>query len=111
MPLGVPELIILGGLVVLPLALCLVAVWRLKLRSSRMGYASLGAYLAAAPRTDAEKRDAVNLALQGLVLCFLGVIFAPLVLVGLVPLFYGGRKLTFASLGLGLVDDGESRRR
>ena len=92
MPLGVPELIILGGVVVLPLALCLVAVWRLKLRSGRMGYASLGAYLAAAPRTDAEKRDAVNLALQGLVLCFLGVIFAVLVTVALVLYFaYGGK--------------------
>ena len=26
-------------------------------------------------------------------------------LVGLVPLFYGGRKLVYASMGLGLVDD------
>jgi hypothetical protein len=29
----------------------------------------------------------------------LGLIFAPLVLVGLVPLLYGGRKLVYASLG------------
>jgi hypothetical protein len=40
----------------------------------------------------------------------LGLIFAPLVLVGLVPLFYGGRKLVYASMGLGLVDDGEPPR-
>jgi hypothetical protein len=34
------------------------------------------------------------------------MIFSPLVLVGLVPLFYGGRKLAYAWMGLGLVDDG-----
>ena len=39
--------------------------------------------------------------------CVLGVVFAPFVLIGLVPLFYGGRKLVYASMGLGLVDDGE----
>ena len=28
---------------------------------------------------------------------------------GLIPLFYGGRKLVYASMGLGLVDDGDQR--
>ena len=37
----------------------------------------------------------------------LGLLFPPLVLVGLMPLFYGGRKLVYASMGLGLVDDGD----
>jgi hypothetical protein len=41
------------------------------------------------------------------VLCLLGLLFPPFVLVGLVPLFYGGRKLVYASMGLGLVDDGD----
>jgi hypothetical protein len=41
------------------------------------------------------------------VLCLLGLIFPPLLLVGLFPFFYGARKLVYASLGLGLVDDGE----
>ncbi len=43
--------------------------------------------------------------MKGLVVALLGLIFAPIVLVGLVPLFYRGRKLAYATLGLGLVDD------
>jgi len=69
------------------------------------GYPSRAAYLRAAPRTDAEKRDAVDLTLRGIALCVLGGLFAPFVLVGLIPLFYGGRKVVYASMGLGLVDD------
>lgn len=42
-------------------------------------------------------------------LCLLGLLFAPIVLVGLIPLFYGGRKLMYASMGLGLVDDADQR--
>jgi hypothetical protein len=61
----------------------------------------------AAPRSDEEKRDAADLALKGLVFCVLGLIFAPFVLIGLIPLFYGGRKLVYASMGLGLVDDAD----
>jgi hypothetical protein len=45
------------------------------------------------------------MALKGLVIALLGLIFAPVVLVGLVPLFYGGRKLAYATMGLGLVED------
>ena len=75
-------------------------------RNARLaGYGSLGAYLRAAPRTDAEKRDAVDLALKGVVLCLLGLLFAPLLLIGLVPLFYGTRKVVYGSMGLGIVDD------
>jgi hypothetical protein len=37
----------------------------------------------------------------------LGLLFSPIVLVGRIPLFYGGRKLVYASMGLGLVDDGD----
>jgi hypothetical protein len=59
------------------------------------------------PRSDAEKQDAADLALKGLVLCVLGLLFSPLVVVGVIPLFYGGRKLVYASMGLGLVDDGD----
>ena len=69
------------------------------------GYGSLGAYLRAAPRTDEEKRDAVDLALKGLVLCLLGLLFAPLLLIGLLPLFYGTRKVVYGSMGLGIVDN------
>jgi hypothetical protein len=100
--LGVPELLIL-----LPLLLPVGFVVGFVRRAKRLGYPSVRAYLRAAPRTDDEKRDAVNLAMKGLVVALLGVLFAPIVLIGLVPLFYGGRKLAYASLGLGLVDDAD----
>jgi hypothetical protein len=75
-------------------------------RASEHGYPSTFAYLRAAPRTDAEKQDAADLALKGLVICLLGLILPLLLLIGLFPLFYGARKLVYASMGLGLVDDG-----
>lgn len=101
-PLGVPELIALAPLVILPT----LVVWGGVRRGRRLGYSSLGAYLAATPGTDEEKRDAADMAMKGLVIALLGIVFAPLVLVGVVPLFYGGRKVVYATLGLGLVDDG-----
>ena len=79
-------------------------------RARHLGYPSTRAYLRAAPRSDEEKRDAADLALKGAVLSILGAIFAPFVLAGLVPLFYGGRKLVWAYMGLGLVDDAEAPR-
>ncbi len=69
------------------------------------GYPSLSAYLKAAPQTDQEKQAAVDLALKGVVICLLGLIVPPLLLVGLFPLFYGVRKIIYASMGLGLLDD------
>ena len=106
---GIPELLIIL-LFALPalLALLIVVVFWLRLpqAAKRFGYPSTFAYLRAAPRSDAEKRDAADMTLKGLVWCLLGLIFSPLVLVGLVPLFYGGRKLAYAWMGLGLVDDG-----
>jgi hypothetical protein len=100
--LGIPELLIL-----LPLLLPVGFVVGFVRRAKRLGYPSVGAYLRAVPRTDVEKHDAVNLAMKGLVVALLGVLFAPIVLIGLVPLFYGGRKVAYASLGLGLVDDAD----
>jgi hypothetical protein len=38
------------------------------------------------------------------------MIFPPAVLLGIFPLFYGGRKLAYAWMGLGLVDDAEPPR-
>jgi hypothetical protein len=69
------------------------------------GYPSLSAYLQAAPQTDQEKQAAVDLALKGVVICLLGLIVPPLLLIGLFPLFYGVRKIIYASMGLGLLDD------
>jgi hypothetical protein len=104
-PLGVPELLVLlviGVPLLLGPALFLVIFTR---AAKRLGYPSLGVYLRAVPRTDEERRDAADMAMKGLVVTLLGVIVAPLVLVGLVPLFNGGRKLAYAMMGLGLVDD------
>jgi len=108
--IGVPELVvlvvILGALAVGVGGLLLSGVLSRK-RAKRFGYESTRAYLRAVPRSDAEKQDAADLALKGLVLCVLGLLFSPLVVVGVIPLFYGGRKLVYASMGLGLVDDGD----
>jgi|SRR5688572_27581083 hypothetical protein len=108
MPIGVPELLILTP-VLIALAFFLfrgrLFPGTLRSRARRFGYASTRAYLRSAPRSDPEKQDAADLALRGLVWCLVGLLFPPLVLVGLIPLFYGGRKLVYASMGLGLVDD------
>jgi hypothetical protein len=101
-------LIILASLAALIVGAIIFAVLLLRRqrRAAReAGFPSLGAYLRAAPRTDQEKRDATDLALKGMVLCLLGLLFPPLLLVGLFPLFYGARKVVYASMGLGLVDD------
>jgi hypothetical protein len=110
LPIGVPELIIIGMFLAAPLLVVLLWFRALSRRAERFGYPSRRAYLRAAPRSDEERRDSADLALKGLVFCLLGLLIAPLVLVGLVPLFYGGRKLVYASMGLGLVDDGDERR-
>jgi hypothetical protein len=103
-------LIIFGGLAAL-VACAMVFVAVLLRRQRRLareaGYPSLGAYLRAAPRTDKEKRDATDLALKGLALCLLGLIFPPLLLAGVFPFFYGARKVAYASMGLGLTDDAD----
>jgi hypothetical protein len=110
--IGVTEILMLGMLaavLAVPVAIVMFGVL-VRRRAKRFRYPSTGAYLRAAPGSDEEKRDAVDLALRGLVFCVLGLIFPPLILVGLVPLFYGGRKLVYASMGLGLVDDADRPR-
>lgn len=104
--IGLPELVILALIVPIPIA-CVVFAASVRRRAKSFGYPSARAYLRAAPRSDPEKRDAVDLALKGLASCVLGLLFPPFVLVGLLPLFYGGRKVVYASMGLGLVDDGD----
>lgn len=79
-------------------------------RARRFGYASRTAYLNAVPQSDEEKREAVDQALKGLVISIVGVVFFPLLFVGLFPLYIGGRKTAYALLGLGLLDDVASPR-
>jgi hypothetical protein len=105
----IPLLFIAGGALLFIVLLASVPL-SLGRRARRLGYPSRGAYLRAAPRSDLEKRDAADLALKGLVVCVLGLIFPPFILIGLIPLFYGGRKLAYSSMGLGLVDDPEPPR-
>ena len=107
--MGSSEKIMLATLLI-PVALVLAwAFWKLLAlqRSARRGgYPSTMAYLRAAPRTDWEKREAVEMALQGLLLCFLAVLVKPFVFLGLVPLYFGVRKVALAWLGLDLLESG-----
>ena len=108
---GVPELLVLAVVLIGPI-LAVVLLFNLITggRARRFGYASRMAYLRGVPRSDDERRDAADLTMKGLALCMLGLLFPPAVLVGIMPLFYGGRKLVYASMGLGLVDDGDRPR-
>ena len=108
---GVPELLLLGIVLISPIV-ALVVLFNLITggRAQRFGYASRMAYLRGVPRSDDERRDAADLTMKGLALCMFGLLFPPAVLVGIMPLFYGGRKLVYASMGLGLVDDGDHPR-
>lgn len=73
--------------------------------AGRHGYATLSDYLNAVPGSDTEKKEAVDLAVTGLALCIVGLAFPPLLLIGVFPLFFGARKIAYAQMGLGLVDD------
>ena len=57
------------------------------------------------PVTDREKCEAVEMKLRGVMFCVLGLLFPPLVLLGLVPLYFGLRKLGLAFMGVGLLGD------
>ncbi|NKB38215.1 MAG: hypothetical protein GKR93_13805 [Gammaproteobacteria bacterium] len=76
-------------------------------RAYRFGYDSRAEYLKSSPKSDDEKRDAVDQACKGLVTCLLALMFPPLLLVGLFPLFYGTRKTIYACMGLGVDEEPE----
>jgi hypothetical protein len=80
-----------------------VVIWRRSVQ--RRGYKGLTAYLRELPQTEQEKMDAVELTLKGVVICALGLLIPPLVLVGLVPLYYGARKLASVTLGIKAAGD------
>jgi hypothetical protein len=86
------------------LAILLVVVWlflrNIRSKAKQMEYTSLRSYLQAIPRNDFEKLDAVELAVKGVALCLLGLLFPPLVILGLVPLFYGCRKVGSIVVGI-----------
>jgi hypothetical protein len=99
------------GILIVTITVGIVTIGRAYRRKARQaGYGTIGAYLRAVPRTDEEKRDAVDLALKGLLMCLVGLLLPPLLLIGAFPLYYGARKVLHASMGLGLVDDAEPPR-
>ena len=77
---------------------------RAERRAQRGGHVSVGEYLRAIPRSDEEKKEAVDLALKGLLLCIVGIVLPPLLLIGIFPLYYGARKVMYWQTGLGLFD-------
>jgi hypothetical protein len=84
-----------GIAIVVLLLLVFVAIWLLSMwRHSLPGLRKL-------PQTDEEKLHAVELTLKGAVICILGILFPLLVLIGVVPLYYGVRKLAAIRLGIG----------
>lgn len=97
----VPVLVLLFVLLVWSLW----AVRRTRLKAEEAGFRRIGDYMRAAPRTDKEKKEAVGMATRGLALCALGMVFAPFALLGAVPLYYGGRKIALALLGIDLPAD------
>jgi sterol desaturase/sphingolipid hydroxylase (fatty acid hydroxylase superfamily) len=105
-PLHIPALYVVLVLVGFPLIGFWIAHALLsRRRIERLGYSSRWEYLRAVPRSDAERKDAADLAARGLVICVLGLVFSPIVFIGAFPLYYGARKLAYALLGLGLVDE------
>lgn len=103
-----------GGLAFLILLLAaivfIVLLIRWRRRAKRAGHAGIHAYLRSAPRTDAEKRDAVDLAMRGSVICLLAAIVPPLLVVGVIPLYYGARKLFLVWMGLEIIEEGDAAR-
>jgi hypothetical protein len=95
-------LAVLVGLLVLGvfLGLCVLPFWIWRRRVMQRGYPGLLVYLRELPRTDEEKLDALELALKGAGLCILGILFPPFIVIGLVPLYYGCRKLGALRLGV-----------
>jgi hypothetical protein len=90
-------------LVVFGIILVSFRIWQKRARER--GYPGLLAYLKDLPQTDEAKLDAVELTMKGLIICILGLLFPPLVLIGAVPLYYGGRKIAATILGIDTVDE------
>ena len=79
-------------------SLLLLRTWRVRVRP---WVTESMAYLREFPETEKEKFDAAELTLKGVVLCLLSLLFPPLILIGLVPLYYGIRKLIAIKLSIG----------
>jgi len=99
---------VLAVIILVIIPMMLVAKWWVKKsqqKAKSWGYETMGDYLRAPPGTDEEKRDAVDLTMKGVVICVLGFLIPPLLLIGVFPLFFGARKMAYSFMGLGLIDD------
>ncbi len=97
-PVAKTGFFVVGLLLIAVVLGLLVLVFWLLLRSmrrkaARMGHATVMAYLRSTPRTEDEKVDAADLLAKGLAICVLGFLFHPLLIIGIVPLYYGCRKV------------------
>ncbi len=90
---GLLVIVVLLGFFLVPLL-----IWRRRVR--RRGYSGLMVYLRELPQTEEGRLDAVELTLKGVVICILGLLFPPIIVFGVVPLYYGGRKLAAITLGI-----------
>jgi hypothetical protein len=95
-----PKVLLLVAAFSLLIFVALLVRRRLRRRANRFGYGGVLEYLRALPKDDAEKRDAVDLAMHGVVDCLLGFAFIPLLLIGIFPLYYGVRKVLLVALGI-----------
>jgi hypothetical protein len=99
---------------VLALFTVLLLIWAIRIwrtwqrRAQRSGHVSVGEYLRAIPRSDEEKKEAVDLALKGGLICILGFLLPPLLLIGVFPLYYGARKIMYWRTGLDLFEGDNS---
>jgi hypothetical protein len=96
---------IAGAVALTILVVVFRAVQGYRRQARALGYVTLIDYLRAVPGTDGEKRHAVDMVMQGLVLCVLGLAIPPFLLIGIFPLYFGGRKVSYSMMGLGLIDD------
>ncbi|MEX2092001.1 MAG: hypothetical protein WD971_04955 [Pirellulales bacterium] len=97
----IPHFLLLASFLGVLVLLSLTIKRRFQARASKFGYSGILVYFRADPRGDAEKRDAIDLSMQGVVLCLLGILFFPLMLIGVFPLYYGMRKLILVALSIG----------
>ncbi len=94
-------------MLLLIVATIVVLVWLLlwRRRVMRAGYGGAFAYLRALPKTDIQKRNALDLLMRGVVLILIGVVIWPLLAVGLFSFYYGLRKMCMLKMGLEDVDE------